>query len=727
MSLITAAQKEYILDKRAQRSFLSGDFVTFNTTLDAKIILGKPSASLYKAVPYENIDNKKLKDYVTSIELDTNIAITAYNNLTKNTNQSYQLILNKMSLSMKRVEQYRKTSEFLTSISQGYASWAHLQTFYNTNWLDLEETNSIIDSELQAAYIPYSLVHTEALDFNNYYINLENCTVFGVRNNVFTGAKFLASGKDSKIKATIDIKETNVTEIVINPVGNTHIKIQLLREGNWHSVVNAVTKIKGSYPVLIQQATKMLVELSPVEDTLNSVFGTESIELVALRYNDESLVVSTSFTPSSKFSSYKVSYEADVPQGTYVIPYVKIDSGAWVKVKPDAWTVNTTPETTEYPITVASLEPNGLYYYTNTFDNISNSREGTLTIGRDQVEISTIKKIPTDEGSFYPDLHPGLFKDAGSLVCWETISSVDQLSTSSESVEVQLVPYGDEHTSLTKDNQLFIGEQDSEFQYTSLSILPLHNGQSSAARENYIYKIQYKFFANKDSVIDFGKYWFLQGHRTPSTRTFQQLGLSYGIFSVYINDIRVCSSQSPFTLYTDGSSQSGASVGTNWSFMINKGWNTFELYFYCPELPAIANDANSTTEKYLQLTLYPNILDTEFKRLYEVTDIVGTGTFDPVSEFDLGFNLPKSFKYWAWKDTGYPNKIALNKNSSDIIDGFIGSKLSNQPNLSVKYSGFNSSITDLVNTTTIDYKFELRTNQSNTLTPKLRSVKILTK
>ena len=125
-------------------------------------------------------------------------------------------------------------------------------------------------------------------------------------------------------------------------------------------------------------------------------------------------------------------------------------------------------------------------------------------------------------------------------------------------------------------------------------------------------------------------------------------------------------------------------------FTMEQGWNKEDMYVSVLD-PAIygQDDFNVADAPYLQFSIYPSFFDGRFKNHQStaINKILASGAQKPISEFDLMWNVPHDFKFWAWSESR--DEVLFNKATINTIDGYFSGRFPSS-NLIYKYVDTNS-------------------------------------
>jgi hypothetical protein len=188
------------------------------------------------------------------------------------------------------------------------------------------------------------------------------------------------------------------------------------------------------------------------------------------------------------------------------------------------------------------------------------------------------------------------------------------------------------------------------------------------------YNNHYKFtyYVNSNIDVDYkdAKFWFLQGFRLTGNKVFKALDKVFGTFSLYINNNLIVQSDSPKTIFSDDSLETGALDGTNFTLKLNKGVNKIEICISPFDSTTFDSSIYDSNTPYLQLSITPSLFDEEIsvKGDFDIESIYAEPSSQPQDEFDLIWNLKSSPTYWAWNSD--KTSLMFNYKPDKPIDGY---------------------------------------------------------
>jgi hypothetical protein len=369
------------------------------------------------------------------------------------------------------------------------------------------------------------------------------------------------------------------------------------------------------------------------------------------------------------------------------INYKEIPNNVWISTSQiETATVNLK--------TIDVLSVNGLYYFNVEKAPVVKS-EGQLLVGVNQVEVSAFRKDFSVDGEIP---HLGTkeeFSNYQIFKTWTTVKTINERSSYTNRLFVS--PDKGATTGVIRGQSPLFQYQVVDEPYMDACLLYMAGTVSDRILQpNYTYKFSFQVYSEKDYVLDICKAVFLQGMRLRTAKSYKNSGKSYGSFNIILNGVSICSSDKPYTVYTteldgsyieDGTSGLGEQ-GISFSMFFKKGWNTIDIISSCvnPSVYGIDPSNPSDYNPYLQLSLFPSLFDPRVKEELGITKILGSQITSPVTEFDLLFNTPQDFKFWAWSESN--NQVLFNTWGTKAIDGFF---VGENPNCSIQYSGVSAT------------------------------------
>lgn len=655
-------------------------------------LYGAPLAPVYKAK--DDVDVSRIAKYFKGISRDINVSNLCLSELEdKLVSMSLEVWARATLIKNKSVTLIKKSKAEKSRVSLG-ATWIFTETLSNTNNIDMQNTTAWIDTSEGVASLP-----TPATDET---VHPKNISV--VDQTTPSGGSFLGSNpyqafdglvttnwrcifvKDEFAIAEIQLKDTlALTGITIDPVGyGTDLKIEGQENGAWKEIVRVVQYQKRTYPIKIT-TNKLRISFKPTEKTLPKTTGLREVIIYTSISVNEAELVSKRLKPSDGYTEIKLNYTGTIPNGGYIQGYYRSsESNPWIKVQNDSWTPITKSSNSSLAIdiensTTGTVDESfrGLYGIpvNSAYQMPLSTYEGTLEVGLNQLEISAFRKDWLEEGILPKLLSPTDFKNNTILKTW---SNVPEKSYAASGLVIQ---YSNQ-SFLSADPTVNRGGNVFAFQYkpslafpeayrqfNSMVIVPFSGSPSGICQDQYSYRLRFNVYCPKAFSYSDAKFWFFQGYRKASRRSFKEAGKSYGSFTVYINDVLVTGSNLPNTIFDDNTTDSD--LPTNFSMNFNSGWNKVEILITTVNPETYGEDSYVVADKpYLQLSLYPSLFDSRFtsNQATYISSIFGSGTFKPLSEFDLLWNTAKDPTFWAWSQNR--KFILFNTNSRSVIDGY---------------------------------------------------------
>jgi hypothetical protein len=565
--------------------------------------------------------------------------------------------------------------------------WCFTDSFNTTSFVDMSRTTAWIDTSEGIVFLP-ALSSAQTVPSTD-------ITVLSHKEPV--GGSLLGSSPqdafdsmdstnwrcafqmlDTQAECTIGLRvPADINAIQVDPVGfGLSLTIEVKAGSNWTTLVKDVLYEKHTYAVGFSQAQTLRFVLEPTDSSLPRVVGLKNVILFSSQTAKAASLYTQLLKPQYAFNELKLETGSTVPPGTRLTTYYSTASGGpWALINPGQWTPLNNSLTLSKVIdnNTARVYNAGLYYVALANQAINNI-DGVLDTGINQLEVSCFKRDWTGEGESPKILSPDNFAQETLLKTW--INPIT-FSASALNSPVLLQQFGGSTLStygLTRGNNLVANRKLDSQPFAQMCIVPYTgNMNTSTLQPSYNYRMRLYAYCTAESFYDQSKYFFVQGFRVPGKRTYREMGKTYGAFALYINGQLVASDNLPYTAFSDGSLEAGASFGRPYSIRLAKGWNQVELYLNVLDTSKLISDPLDTGDPYLQLCLMPSFFDTDFQRLMSISKLLGSGETRPSSEFDLLWNLPQDTAFWGWSDDR--QAVVFNSNRVIPVDGFLRGQL----------------------------------------------------
>lgn len=701
---------------------------------------GKPFVRPIKATLGQPINVPDLQDYLDLSDIDLNVSSKYIEHLSADLKTQEASVFSELKLLESRASSLSLASKGLEDMEENSASWLYSESFSLLDNIDLSKTTAWVNSEVGSVEIPKitslftpSELGTEIKNVTNnsglFFNGTKPANILDPLKNNSWVIRFTNESQEISCGLLWE-KDVSVRGITVEPAaGPLHLYVYTEEDNGLIEIANKVIYNKSTIAFSNPAKQNVTLTIKPISQSFPTITGISYIWFEAGTSTNEAVLYTNKLTPTIKFDEVLIDSDSQLPAGAELSYEFSLDGFSWTETQPGTWYATSQPNVNVKDVALADLNEYGFLYRTDSLLSASkNDSEGYLQLGLDQFEVSSVRKVFSAEGRLAFEPSPDLFTGQENMV-WETPAlSLSSAIPSSYDVSVQIVKAGDSpHTELTRGNKL-VGTQAINRTYTALTLLPIYGQPTDySMTTNRVYKISCKFFSDSDNHFPNALYWFLQGFREAGTSSFRQNRLAYGGFALYINGIKVAADSQADTIYDDGTAEAGANSGNGFSFAINKGWNTYELYVSSPEIPVISSDSDTLAERMLQLTIYPNIFDPQFKEDYGITKIIGSGEIKPQSEKDLLWNLPKSLMYWAWDTIGGRNRALFSSDRVEPIDGFIGlnNENSRHPNMRLIYTGFDGNNEQNTDLDGLYIRVTLKKTSSSMTQPYFSGLKVL--
>jgi len=648
---------------------------------------GSPTMPVYKAQTGNPIEISRMAKYFVGVQRDLSVLNMSLNTLESNLNSINLEIWNRSQLVKNKSKDIKSKIENEKLRTSTLASWIFTETFNSitnvssasTAWFDTSEGIAFIPSlDSNRTILPQEITITSVnIPLSANQTGSQASFAFDGRNTTNWRVMFFT---EETANISISFPKTNITSICLDPVG-FGVEFELLLDNGtgFKSVSKSIIYSKSTYSLTFTDAVGMKIVFKSSSSTLPKIAGFRDITLYTSSSNDSCVIYSNLLKPDNPFSEIKIGYKGTIPSGSSVKFYYATDiTGPWNLVSPDSWTSvdDASLASINVPFTAAvgTDSLGGLYGVSLGGLTTTNVGEGVLHLGEDQVEVTAFKKDWREDGetSHIPDT-----KDFSNLLrSWSNVVDTDLRNDSLQIQDYAKTIYPLSNA-INRNGQAMLFNRYATYtelgalaSYKQLCIIPLV-GDKALQRMQYgfNYKLKFNVYCPTPFFYNESKYWFLQGYRAAGARSYREIGKSFVAFSLYINGSAVLNDDKPYTIYQDDSIETNGRNGITFPLSFQAGWNTVELMFTITD-PAQFGTDTYDSDPYCQLLISPSIFDWNFRNSseHEITRIVGSGEFKPVTEFDLTWNLPYDSQFWAWNKT--LDTILYNVKSKNVIDGY---------------------------------------------------------
>lgn len=722
--MIEKIQKKVLFEEASKKAVLSGKLKQISEIYKDLLgvsdigeqVYGKPLAPLYIAREGEPIEMPRIRNFFTGLTRDITVSQLAIGEVEDQLilfNLEFwarsQLLKNRSIELVKRAT-VEKSRAFLGS------TWMYTESFTNTALLDIGNTTAWIDTSEGISYLPSS---SDEGSIPVSLISVMEQSLPQGGNFLGSGAKHAFDGMESTswksifinntyASTIISVPESNLTSISVDPVGfGIEVIIETDSGQGFESAVKAIVYSKKSFPVDKPKVKRLRVSFTSATTVLPKTVGIREIILYKNASQKSAEIYTKLLKPSDPFNEIRVDYVGSSPIGTDITCFYRTATGStWKQINPFDWysisnsfTSNLSVRHSDAVSSDSAVTFKGLYaIQVPVGQSPLSTNEGVLNIGQNMIEVSAFKKEWAEQGDIPHEIRAEDFTSVEVSRTWSTVP----LKSYSSSYVIQgsgSTTISDD-SSICRDGTVFAFQRkldpdtfsSSDSQYKELCIVPLvADSLKNRCQYNYNYKLKYMVHCPSQVYFSDAKYRFYQGYRQVNTRSYQSLGKAYGSFSMYINGDLVAADSSPYTIYSDDSTDSD--TGKSYSLSLNEGWNTVEIFISITDPNLFGSDAFESTYPYLQLSLYPSLFDLELTSLksFYIDKVLASGQEKPTNEFDLLWNMPKSPIFWAWSEDR--NYVLFNTNKQYTIDGYYKGE---SPLSSVVYRSITSeSIDDL--------------------------------
>lgn len=716
--MIEYVQKQVLFEQAAKQGIMGSQLLQVPEILQNLVGIsdigmqqwGSPLTPIYTAQSGQLIQIPKIANYFSGLSTDISVADVSLTNLEDELTMFNLEMYSRMQL-VNNLSQQLSTmaSQEALRASTG-AVWAYTETFANTDLIDMINTTAWIDSAEGIAFIPDSgdqntvpmqdiTVSTSSLPTQGNFLGSDpSLAVNGLGTTNWIC--LFVQADNSMASATYSLSSpSDLTAISVNPVGfGINLLIECDSGNGFVTVVNAITYSLTTYPISQLQVTSVRVSYNVATSVLPKTVGISEIIL----YQSASLLTcdlySQVLSPNNPFTEVKLSVAGTFPTGTTVTPYFRTDpSLPWTLSPNNSWqpisATDTTALTVNFTNAVGSTSEtsySGLYAIGLGINATPlTNQEGSMQVGVNMVEVSCFKYDWLQDG-IWPrilnlnDFTSNITKRTWSIVGSESFPDSEQGSGTCLQFSNQNSISGNRDLISGGDYMVFQRLLDSNYYssdiatYQQLCIVPLCGVANEGMMQyGYNYKISFQVYCPISFSYSDARYWLYQGYREAGAQLYSDLGKSYGTFSMYINGIVVAGKDVGSTISTDDLINGVDPLvtpidgGTSFAMNFNSGWNQVDILVnaYDPNNYGPDGFDLNTYAPYLQLSIYPSPFDPTFQQSasYPITQLLASGIFNPVDEFDLVWNLPKEPTFWSWSDDG--TNLYFNTNTLKLIDG----------------------------------------------------------
>lgn len=754
--MIERVQKQVIFEEAARKGVVGSQLLQIPDILKRLIgvndigvrVYGHPLAPIYFAKEGEFIDVERIAKFFSGLSRDVRVLDTSIGNLENDLLLFNLEIWSRMQLLKNKSMELSKKARVEKSRASLGAVWVFTESFNNLKNVDMAQSTAWMDASEGIAFIPNSgnektvpvqsvtAMETVIPQGNNFLDSSPKHAIDGLDSTNWR-CLFLV---DEWVSTVYSFTSSDLTAITIDPVGfGIELKVEAQVNNVYEEVIKSIIYSKQTYPIDLQKVTKLKVSFKPATSVLPKVVGIREIVL----YQSVSLlsaeVYSTQLKPNDPFTEIKIDTKGQIPPGTKIQTYFRTSTGAaWNEVRSNDWhpiyPTDTTSIAVDYTTAVegtSNLGFRGLYAKALNISSVPvTTLEGVMEVGENMFEVSSFKQDWVETGEFPKLLSPSDFTSRNTRKTWTHVPIRSYIGAGSGTC-VQL----SDETTISADTNLIKSGEFLAFQrkldsedfssevstYNQLCIVPLCGTMTSNAMQfDYNYKFTCWVYAPKAFSYSGARYWFYQGYRNENRRLYRDIGKSYGTFTLYINDVLVVGEDTAKTISTDDKIEGSTDIdyGNSFSLSFNAGWNKVEICMNAFSPSKYGEDAfDKADSPFLQLSLYPSIFDIGFRESSQtyISKILASGSFKPVNEFDLLWNLPKEPNFWAWSnDRQY---IYFNTNELKIIDGYFKGS---PPDSSILYKSIQSDSID-----NLFIKLVLQREDSTKLSPIISEYNVM--
>jgi len=743
--MIEKQQKVVLFNEAARKGIINSDLINIpNIYADLVGIrdigvasYGSPLAPIYVAKAGADVKIDRMSKFITGLARDLQVSDLALTEIENSLNFLNLELWARMQILKNSANSLKKAALTERSKLEQRASWSFVESFTNTYLLDMNNTTAWLDTSEGIAFLPNVgeektilptaiKIDSQTEPYLGGFLNSTPAMAFDGLEQTNWRCLFALAGTNASCTASFE--ETAISSVTLDPIGfGLEVTVEVYTT-DWETIVKRVLYNKTSIIVNKTDVTKLRVTFAPATASLPKVVGFRSIQLYNTNSSQVATIWSKELVPNSSWTSFKFELDADTPEDCTILPYYRVlSTDVWKTFTPNSWQNILNTATTRLTLSLADLQSNGILYSLPLGTNPIpiNDMEGYLEFGAGQLEVAAYQKDYAQDGDIPHLLRLEEFDSQSIKKAWCNPLRV----SNSNSFIAQ--PYGTSYLTGSWQGASYspVFERYGSFSntYRELCIVPFFKSNSSL-QAGYNYRIRYKVYAPKEVFIDSMKYLFLQGFKNPllNSRNYRDTGKSYGSFSLYVNGNPVCSESNPATLFNDNTYESGANNGVGFFLKLEAGWNTVDILVSLVGPNSYLTDT-SEVEQYLQVSLYPSLLDPVVQNDYGITAVLGTGNLTPVMEFDLVWDLPQSPTFWAWSsdrksllfNTAFSNS-GDNTTGRTTIDGVLQGTA---PNCNLVYNSIGSD----PGTASIFIRLDLIQGDNSLTSPLVREYRVFVK
>lgn len=700
MALIERTQKTVLFDEAARKGItrfqLESVPATYRSLLGVPDVgvqqFGIPTAPLYRAVDGEPVRIDKMSAFLTGLNRDARVAEQALSTVESEVASWREQVWARSQLLKNRSLALSRTAAAEQARSSNQASWTFSDSFTDTTWLDMAATTAWLDGSEGSMFLPTSgpsaSVPPAAIEAGEASLSPGVDSLGSTPSMASDGlettnwrAQFTAAGQ--RASAVFRLSEpTDVSSIQVDPTGfGIQCWIEADNGDGFKEVSSDVLYAKTTVLASVKKARAFRVSFTSVGAALPKAAGIRSLRFFTSDVSDEATVRSKAVGVPVPYTEVRFDYSAKIPDGAKIRSYYSLDGLVWKEAPKGAWT-------TVRDLTTASVEldrdevsnENGLWKIEVDAEPSSRS-SGTMQVGRGQVQVTTMRKdfVANGELPHIPSLADFAASGVRTYTTWLDVGYYSLRSTYPN--HLYMVPSKSQVSPVARGAGIlpFEFQVDGE-PYRDMAFLLMAGTLSSRiAQPNHTYRTSFKVYASRDYVVDGSRWFFYQGTRSRSGRTFRDSGRAFGAFSVYVNDSLVASSDKPYTVYDtessgsyiEGGSSGLGEAGSPFTIPLKTGWNTIDVLVHTLDPATYGSDPSMPDGyyPYLQLSMYPSLFDPRLQEAAGIDQVVASGEVPPVSEFELLWNVPQDPRFWAWSEDSA--SVKFNVWEPATVDGFL--------------------------------------------------------
>ena len=647
-------------------------------------VTGAPITTLYEVDYRSVIKPKEISDFFVGLTRDYNVGHQSVEVLKEKLSSLRQEFWMLNQNIRNRAIRLKRDVESYANVKTLNGSWVLSDALDTTTNIDILNSTAWVDTSVGEASPPLvfdqftEYASNAKIDYILYgppvdFLGSQVSSIFdGVEGTSWRG---LFSSPESIMGATVRFNEPlDIAGLQLDPVGyGVDISVEFDTGSGYKPAIKQVIYSKTTIGAASSNVLGLRVLLRPTNGNFPKAVGLRNVKIYKGTRELKSELRTTTLSVTSQFSSIRLDLDATTPPGSDVKAKITFSDGEIVDLPSKTWVPIVNDTNKQLSIQANLLQRQDPYFVASIAEPPLNTSTGSLWVGKNQVFV-TAAQVSLDSAS--------LTTQKG---CWFSVPTINERTYVDR---LYIKPDLPQTTSVVRGANILPFQYTVEGEvYKDFALLLNHGGEKSVAQKNYTYKLEYKVFASKDTLIPDSKFFFLQGVRNRALGSFTNTGKVYGSVTLTVNGDEKVSSSRPFTVYStevDGSYIEGGiagfgTKGTQFELPLMKGWNTVSVEIKTVD-PALFITDDPNEVPYLQAGFYPSLFDSKLQADVGITSVVANGEIKPTTDFSLLWEKDRSLLNWAW-DTEF-SSLLFNTNKLNNLDGYLVGEF---PNMSLVY------------------------------------------